>query len=210
MHIAHSRSRGTRKGIQLPRQMLPVSSEAEKASCRLSCCSSSDAVLDVRGGGRRLAALLEGRLKAALDAVLALNEGRELALLLGAEAAAAPVDIRIGKRSEVIRVACLVVPSFVVPSLVVVSEHLVDDVDDAVAGLDVWDDHLRDAVVTKDGADEDGVGCKSLTAEVDGFPVHGGDAGSVLFSETGDERQNVFRRENAGDGVPAEDLGDSL
>ena len=88
-YIAHSRSRGTRKGIQLPRQMLPVSSEAEKASCRLSCCSSSDAVLDVREGGRRLAALLAD-LKAALDAGLALLlEGRELALLLGAEAAAA-------------------------------------------------------------------------------------------------------------------------
>jgi len=79
-YIAHSRSRGTRKGIQLPRQMLPVSSEAEKASCRLSCCSSSDAVL-VHEGDRRLQ-------KAALDDVLALKEGRELALLLGAEAAA--------------------------------------------------------------------------------------------------------------------------
>merc|ERR1719424_2392145 len=91
MHIAHSRSRGTRKGIQLPRQMLPVSSEAEKASCRLRCCSSSDAVLDVRGGGRRLAALLAD-LKAALDAELALLlEGRERALLLGAEAAAARI-----------------------------------------------------------------------------------------------------------------------
>merc|ERR1719424_68433 len=71
MHIAHSRSRGTRKGIQLPRQMLPVSSEAEKASCRLRCCSSSDAALDAG-----LALLLEGR---------------ELALLLGAEAAAARI-----------------------------------------------------------------------------------------------------------------------
>ena len=62
--------RGTRKGIySCLGKCYPVSSEAEKASCRLSCCSSSDAVLDVREGGRRLAALLAD-LKAAPDAEL--------------------------------------------------------------------------------------------------------------------------------------------